>query len=169
MATSIERVTLRRKSLLLCVTTACEVIERNVNALKKKETEKPGEDVHLSPDGRRKQSVEELKRLRNTAEATIERGSAHAGWEEPRRRVTLRTDGFEGAGVGDREGLSPFLGSREHLRWFTLVFVPGRRCYRTLGGPLHYNELIGVVVRPVMQQEFLNCPLFNLQGQRGGN
>lgn len=101
--------------MLLCVTTVCEVIERNVNALKKKETEKPGEDVHLSPDGRRKQSVEErrLKRLRNTAEATFERGFAHAGWEEPRRRVTLRADGFEGAGVKRLRGT------------FSLPWLPG--------------------------------------------
>lgn len=73
---------------------------------KRKKRRNPGEDVHLSPDGWRKQSVEErqLKRLCNTAEATIERGFAHAGWEEPRRRVTLRTDGFEGAGVGRPRG-----------------------------------------------------------------
>lgn len=70
---------------------------------------------------------------------------------------------------GATAGLCPLLGSRQRLPWFTLEFVPDGRRYRTLGGPLHYNELIGVVERSVVQQEFLNCPLFNLQEQRGGN
>lgn len=163
---------MRRKSLLLCVTMACEVIERNVKCAEKErngETRGRTFTYRQTDDGNKvlrsdnsNVCVTLRRRLSNGASPTpggrSHGGASHCGLMD-----------LKALALGDREGLSPFLGSREHLRWFTLVFVPGRRCYRTLGGPLHYNELIGVVVRPVMQQEFLNCPLFNLQGQRGGN
>lgn len=43
------------------------------------------------------------------------------------------------------------------------MYVPSRCGNRALGWPLHHYELIWVVQCSVVNQQVLNCPLFNLQ------
>lgn len=109
-------------------------------------------------------SSNKFKLLCNTAETDLYQAPPTPGGRS-QRRVSLQTDECKNNGVTTERDVLPSVACRR-LCWFTLVFVPGRGCYRTSGGPLHCDQLVGVVTSLVMQQEFLNCPLFDLQKQK---
>lgn len=109
-------------------------------------------------------SSNKLKLLCNTAETDLYQAPPTPGGRS-QKCVSLQTNECKNSGLTTERDVLPSVACRR-LCWFTLVFVPGWGCYRTFGGPLHCDQLVRVVTSLVMQQEFLNCPLFDLQEQK---